>query len=343
MNRIAKTIAEAVKKAAAQKATATAKKITPVGQKRKITPKVKSVKQVNSPKAQTTAATRKAVTPAGIKGNMASTRRQNRSDTPLARPYAPTKFDLQPESLSAAVKNLVDNANMRYVPVTDYKVSSAFGVDRGTHYHAGIDLAVPIGTPVSAAMKGTVSFAGWGNGYGYRVVLDHPDGTQTTYNHLSDIGVTVGEEVSAGHTIALSGNSGNSTGPHLHFEVKTDGQYADPALYFDFEGGATAPQSGEYTSKMGEVAGNNGSTSSTSAASSSSSSSSAGSSGSSSKKRFKTVPKVDFAEVSFTDYFRITDSGSGGRVGGSSRKRKNYFDSTVGQVASPDYRHRGWR
>lgn len=149
---------------------------------------------------------------------------------------------------------LTSHLSRQFLPVSDFRISSAYGVDRGTHRHSGIDLAVPVGTKVAAAKGGQVSFAGWGNGYGYRVVIDHDDGTQTTYNHLSDIGVKVGDKVRAGSTVALSGNTGNSTGPHLHFEVKADGRYVDPSLYFDFDNGTVAADEGTYTSQMDKAA-----------------------------------------------------------------------------------------
>ena len=150
----------------------------------------------------------------------------------------------------AAADALAKAENASYLPVSGFRVSSRFGVDRGTHRHSGIDLAVPEGTKVAAARKGTVTFAGWGNGYGYRVVIDHGAGTETTYNHLSDIGVSVGDTVRAGSAIALSGNTGHSTGPHLHFEVRVNGRYVNPESYFDFGGGLTAKDSGVYTSKL---------------------------------------------------------------------------------------------
>jgi murein DD-endopeptidase MepM/ murein hydrolase activator NlpD len=95
-------------------------------------------------------------------------------------------------------------------------------------FHNGIDLAVPEGTPVRAAMAGVVSFAGWEGGFGLLVVLDHQNGYETYYAHLSRILVRVGQRVSAGETIALSGNTGLSTGPHLHFEVRYLGSPVDP-------------------------------------------------------------------------------------------------------------------
>jgi murein DD-endopeptidase MepM/ murein hydrolase activator NlpD len=158
-----------------------------------------------------------------------------------------------------------------YLPVSNFKITSRFGVDRGDHKHSGIDLAVPEGSAVSAVKSGTVTFAGWSNGYGYRVVVDHGDGTQTTYSHLSDIGVEVGDKVSAGTEIALSGSTGHSTGPHLHFEVKVDGNYVDPESYFDFGDGITAVADSGYTSKMASSSQHQSSTSSTSTTTSSSS------------------------------------------------------------------------
>jgi murein DD-endopeptidase MepM/ murein hydrolase activator NlpD len=98
--------------------------------------------------------------------------------------------------------------------------------------HSGIDIGVPLGTPVLAAAAGTVSFAGDESGYGNHIELRHPDGTVTTYSHLSTIGVAVGQVVVAGQPIAQSGNTGHSTGPHLHFEVKTGGQtFTDPLAW----------------------------------------------------------------------------------------------------------------
>lgn len=98
--------------------------------------------------------------------------------------------------------------------------------------HTGTDFGVPCGTPVGAAADGVVTFTGWGGGDGIRVVVDH--GTlaghhvETTYNHLSAIGVTVGQKVTVHQGLALSGTTGYSTGCHLHFEVMVDGQFTDP-------------------------------------------------------------------------------------------------------------------
>lgn len=101
----------------------------------------------------------------------------------------------------------------------------------GTRFHAGIDLTVPVGTPVWAAQEGIVVFAGYNGAYGKVVKLDHLNGYSTLYAHNSRTVVHVGQMVQAGQVICLSGNTGRSTGPHLHFEVHKDGWPVDPLPY----------------------------------------------------------------------------------------------------------------
>ena len=94
---------------------------------------------------------------------------------------------------------------------------------QGIHGYNGVDLGAPVGTPVRASASGEVIVAkgqGWNGGYGDYIVIRHRSGIQTLYAHLSKVNVAVGEQVTAGENIALSGNSGKSTGPHLHFEVR---------------------------------------------------------------------------------------------------------------------------
>jgi len=98
-------------------------------------------------------------------------------------------------------------------------------------FHAGIDLALPEGTPVYAAAGGRVVLAGTQAGYGLLVVVDHADGYTTYYGHLSRVGVVPGQYVEAGQLIGRSGNTGLSTGPHLHFEIRKDGSPVDPLLF----------------------------------------------------------------------------------------------------------------
>jgi murein DD-endopeptidase MepM/ murein hydrolase activator NlpD len=103
----------------------------------------------------------------------------------------------------------------------------------GSQFHAGIDVSVPPGTPVQAAQEGTVAFAGYNGAYGKVVKLDHPHGFSTLYAHNSRLLVYVGQTIAAGQAICLSGSSGRSTGPHLHFEVHKDGWPVDPLPYLE--------------------------------------------------------------------------------------------------------------
>ena len=123
-------------------------------------------------------------------------------------------------------------------PISGGRMSSGFGRRRApkagaSTYHKGIDWATATGTPVYASSGGVVSKAGWGRGYGYVVYIDHPDGRQTRYGHLSRVLVSAGQSVSQGQRIALSGNTGVSTGPHLHFEILVGGTQVNPLNYLN--------------------------------------------------------------------------------------------------------------
>lgn len=123
-------------------------------------------------------------------------------------------------------------------PISGGRLSSNFGrrkaPKRGAStYHKGVDWATPTGTAVVASSGGTVAKAGWGSGYGYVVYINHPDGRQTRYGHLSKVLVSAGQTVSQGQKIALSGNTGVSTGPHLHFEILINGTQVNPLKYLN--------------------------------------------------------------------------------------------------------------
>ncbi|MER6733300.1 transglycosylase family protein [Streptomyces puniciscabiei] len=114
---------------------------------------------------------------------------------------------------------------------TGYRVA---GSHWSKGYHTGVDFLVPTGTSVRAAEAGQVVAAGWGGSYGYQVVIRHADGRYTQYGHLSAISVRIGQDVATGGRIGRSGATGNVTGPHLHFEVRTGPEFGtdiDPLAY----------------------------------------------------------------------------------------------------------------
>jgi murein DD-endopeptidase MepM/ murein hydrolase activator NlpD len=119
---------------------------------------------------------------------------------------------------------------------TGYKASSGLW---SSGSHTGVDFHAASGTSVHAVGAGTVVEAGWGGSYGNQVVIKMNDGTYTQYGHLSSIGVSVGQQVTPGQQIGLSGATGNVTGPHLHFEARTSPEYGsdiDPVAYLRSHG-----------------------------------------------------------------------------------------------------------
>lgn len=130
----------------------------------------------------------------------------------------------------AAVKSAADRkarVNAWVKPVNGYTIGASFA-QAGAHWshkHSGQDFVVPTGTQVKAVHGGTVVDAGWGGAYGNNIVIKHASGTYTQYGHLSKIEVSVGQTVSTSQEIGKSGSTGNSTGPHLHFETRTTPVY----------------------------------------------------------------------------------------------------------------------
>jgi murein DD-endopeptidase MepM/ murein hydrolase activator NlpD len=109
--------------------------------------------------------------------------------------------------------------------ISGYHITATFGQggSRWARNHTGTDFAAPIGTRIGSVMKGVVIFADWAGPYGRQVQVRHEDGTVTWYNHMSKFSVEVGETVYAGDEVGRVGMTGNTTGPHLHFEVRPDG------------------------------------------------------------------------------------------------------------------------
>ena len=147
---------------------------------------------------------------------------------------------LKEEILMEAVPKIVERGTKippTYIrPISGGRQTSGFGPRKAptkgaSSYHKGVDWAVATGTSVYASCGGTVAKAGWGSGYGYVVYINHEDGRQTRYGHLSKVLVKAGQKVKQGERIALSGNTGVSTGPHLHFEMLINGSQVNPLKY----------------------------------------------------------------------------------------------------------------
>lgn len=149
---------------------------------------------------------------------------------------------LKEEIVMEAVPKIIERGTKippTYIkPISGGRISSRFGGRKAptkgaSTYHRAVDWAVPTGTAVAASGAGTVTKAGWGSGYGYVVYIRHADGRETRYAHLSKVLVKAGQSVSQGQKIALSGNTGRSTGPHLHFEMLIGGSQVDPLKYLN--------------------------------------------------------------------------------------------------------------
>ncbi|MFD5201811.1 M23 family metallopeptidase [Streptomyces sp. NPDC058375] len=132
--------------------------------------------------------------------------------------------------------------NAFHLPVAGSHVTTGYNTGGSlwsSGSHSGVDFQAASGSSVVAVGAGTVVEAGWGGAYGNNIVLRMTDGTYTQYGHLSSIGVSVGQSVSSGQQIGLSGSTGNSTGPHLHFEARTSPDYGsdmDPVGYLRSHG-----------------------------------------------------------------------------------------------------------
>ena len=154
--------------------------------------------------------------------------------------------EIQINDLEVAKENTVEKLNIdttdsiadingikvATLPVTG-TISSRYGVSSKIRVstHTGLDIAATTGTPIKVVADGTITFAAYSGSYGYLVKVDHGNGVETWYGHTSKMLVKEGQAVKAGDTIALVGSTGNSTGPHLHFEVRINGEHVNPQKY----------------------------------------------------------------------------------------------------------------
>ena len=142
---------------------------------------------------------------------------------------------LEQETIKACVPEIIVSGTAGLVrPLDEFRLTSGFG-ERWGRQHSGVDLALPTGSPVYAAKSGVVTCAEYSGSYGNLVKIDHGDGMETYYAHCSRLDVVAGQQVGAGQQIAAVGSTGNSTGPHLHFEVRVDGVARDPAKWLSLE------------------------------------------------------------------------------------------------------------
>lgn len=153
-----------------------------------------------------------------------------------SKPKAKTRTERKAKP-AAETKKAAPRTGHTVVAPVDAPIGTPYHAS-GSHwskgYHTGVDFLVPTGTSVQAVEAGQVVTAGWGGSYGYQVVIRHADGRYSQYAHLSAISVRAGQSVSAGQRIGRSGSTGNATGPHLHFEVRTGpgfGSDIDPVAY----------------------------------------------------------------------------------------------------------------
>ena len=166
--------------------------------------------------------------------------------TPEQQANADSVYNIVKYGVSTGTEGWIPGADVPFIGADGFcspigagwerRVTSEFGYRRDpftgeTRGHTGMDLAVPTGTPVRAALPGTVTAAQYHSSYGYYVIIDHGSGLSTRYAHNSQLLVRVGQTVETGDIVSLSGSTGRSTGPHLHFEVRVNGQRTDPRYY----------------------------------------------------------------------------------------------------------------
>jgi murein DD-endopeptidase MepM/ murein hydrolase activator NlpD len=148
----------------------------------------------------------------------------------LEREQSAIQARLQGPSSSSGAAGPIRQGSGNLIWPVNGSISSGFGMRWG-RLHAGVDIPAPIGTPIRAADSGRVAIAGWVGGYGNYTCIQHSASFSTCYGHQSSIGVSVGQSVSQGQVIGAVGSTGHSTGPHVHFETRVNGNPVDPLGY----------------------------------------------------------------------------------------------------------------
>lgn len=133
-------------------------------------------------------------------------------------------------SSAGASASVPANSGTFMRPVSGGTITSKYG-QRSSGFHTGLDIATSTGIPIYASASGTVKFSGKKGGYGYLVIIDHGNGYQTYYAHCSALYVSAGQSVSKGQNISAVGSTGNSSGPHVHFEIRYNGNTLNPQNY----------------------------------------------------------------------------------------------------------------
>ncbi|MGY4979484.1 transglycosylase family protein [Streptomyces sp. 900105755] len=172
-----------------------------------------------------------------LTGRAASTTAPKDKAKTKTRAHPKTEAKTKSEKTKSEKAKAAPHTGHFLVAPVDAPIGTGYHVS-GSHwskgYHTGVDFLAPTGSSVKAVEAGQVVTAGWGGSYGYQVVIRHADGRYTQYGHLSAISVRAGQSVSTGQRIGRSGSTGNATGPHLHFEVRTGpgfGTDIDPVAY----------------------------------------------------------------------------------------------------------------
>ena len=147
--------------------------------------------------------------------------------------------DLQAEKEREAIRvasvtsrsGTIRTSNSGILPITNYSYISSYYRTAKRPNHTGVDFAATKGTSILAYKSGTVTRASWNGGYGMCIEIQHSNGEKTRYAHCSGYNVSVGQTVSQGQVIGYVGSTGNSTGPHLHFEIMINGNFVNPLNY----------------------------------------------------------------------------------------------------------------